>query len=78
MTHGWKQISDRRENFFSVDTRFLTQENREAIQKESSATLEFAFQWKSMHASHTDCFFAKNVDFMRDPLPGSMSFSPYG
>ena len=72
MTHGWKEISDRRENFFSVDTRFLTQENKETIQEESSATLEFAFQWKSLHASHTDCFFAKDVDFMRDPLPGSM------
>lgn len=56
----------------SVDTRFLTQENREPIQLESSATLEFTFQWKSMHACHTDCYFVKEVNFSRDPFPVGM------
>ena len=57
----------------SVDTRFLTQENREPIQLESSATLEFTYQWKSAHAFHTDCYFVKEVNFSLDPFPGVIS-----
>ena len=47
----------------------LPKQKRVAIQEESMSALEFTLHWKSMHACHTDCFFANKVNFRKDILP---------
>lgn len=41
----------------------------ETIDKNKLATIEFRIKWKSTHASHTDCYFAKKVNFWKDTFP---------
>lgn len=39
------------------------------IDKKKLASIEFTIKWKSTHASHTDCYFARKVNFWKDMFP---------
>jgi SAM-dependent methyltransferase len=64
-----KEDPERKGPGFNMINPVLPKQKRAIIQEESIATLEFTLQWSSMHASHTDCFFANKVNFRKDILP---------
>jgi SAM-dependent methyltransferase len=39
------------------------------IRQKSNASIDFSIQWKSAHATHKDCYYARKVNFWRDIFP---------
>jgi len=42
------------------------------MNESKSASMEFALNWQSPYAKHTDCYFLKNINFWRDIFPGHL------
>lgn len=49
--------------------RVSAEEKNNRITEKGLASLEFTMQWESVHAAHTDTYFARKVTFWRDILP---------
>ncbi|OGW55396.1 MAG: hypothetical protein A2Y81_08230 [Nitrospirae bacterium RBG_13_43_8] len=48
------------------------------IHEKAVASIEFSLCWQSMAIFHTDCFFARKVNFYRDIFPQKITDSLMG